>query len=535
MPKRPLKSNMPIILLIALVVRLYGIHNPVLDWHAFRQADTASVTRWYVQHGIDLLTPRYDDISNVASGLENPEGYRMVEFPIVNAVIAVLAKATSIDTVLLSRMSSIAISLASVYLVYLLVKKISGEKTALAAALVMAILPFNVYYSRVILPEPYLVFGVLGGITAWWYYLSSKKTAYVLLAVLSLSFALLMKPFAIFVYPVLAAMAWLTWGWGTITRWEFWTLGVSLAPILGWRWWIMRYPEGIPSSDWLFNSTDIRFKPSWFKWLFFERIGRLMLGWTGVLGVAASLLQLNRAERWIYGSWWAGMVVYLLVIATGNIRHDYYQALLAPILAITLGKGFVALYATLRAGITRKQLWVLTAGVGTFVFYGLTFMLGWQGSGFYPERLASEWVISTLILGLLITYFWLNQKNKLPHTLALSLVASLAASAFVLSGRYVGEYYKIHHWDYLKVAEEVQTLIPQDAKVIAPADGDTMFLYQLNRPGWAMGTDIETKIANGATHYISVNYDNVVQDLSQRFTVVSQTDEYTLLDLTQPK
>ncbi len=526
---------MSIILLIALLVRLFGITNPVLDWHAFRQADTASVTRYYAQHSIDLWRPRYDDISNVASGLENPEGYRMVEFPIINALIAVFVKLSGLDVVLLSRLFSVVASLGSVYLVYALVKKISGESIARASALAMAILPFNVYYSRAILPEPYVVLGILGGVTAWWYYLDTQRKPYLLLTLLSLSFALLMKPFAIFAFPVLLVMSWLKWGRSTLRHWEFWLLGVSLLPILGWRWWIMHFPEGIPSNAWLFNGTDIRLKPSWFKWLFFERLARLQLGWTGVFLAGAGLLKLNRAERWIYGSWWTGMVAYFIIIATGNVRHDYYQAMLAPILAITVGKGAVELFNTLRTGFSNRQLWILATTAGAFILYGFSFIVGIQQSGFYPQTLTPEWLISTIILTSLLGYCWLNRKSLLPKNLALGLVGSLCAVSLIFSGRYIWEYYKIHHWEYQAVGQEVQNLLPPDAKVIAAADGDTMFLYQLNRRGWAMGTDIEDKIAKGATHYISVNYDNVVQDLSQRFTVVKQTDQYTLLDLTKPK
>ncbi len=47
------------ILIVGLVVRLYRINEPLADWHSWRQADTAAVTREYVKNGIDLLRPRY--------------------------------------------------------------------------------------------------------------------------------------------------------------------------------------------------------------------------------------------------------------------------------------------------------------------------------------------------------------------------------------------------------------------------------------------------------------------------------------------
>lgn len=109
---RSLDWRLVFLIVMALVVRLYRVTNPIADWHAFRQVDTASVTREYVKHGIDILRPRYQDLSNIQSGFDNPHGYRMVEFPIVNAVIAFFLKVFPFfDLGIISRLFSIAASL----------------------------------------------------------------------------------------------------------------------------------------------------------------------------------------------------------------------------------------------------------------------------------------------------------------------------------------------------------------------------------------------------------------------------------------
>ncbi|MBN3039893.1 MAG: hypothetical protein JW867_02075, partial [Candidatus Omnitrophica bacterium] len=79
-----------IIIIIAFTARLYKIDNPLADWHSWRQVDTSAVTRRYIKDGTDLLHPRYDDLSNIPSGLDNPQGYRFVEFPIINGLTAIL-------------------------------------------------------------------------------------------------------------------------------------------------------------------------------------------------------------------------------------------------------------------------------------------------------------------------------------------------------------------------------------------------------------------------------------------------------------
>src|SRR5947207_1424896 len=81
-----------VILLLAFGVRLYKIQNPLDDWHAWRQSDTATVSQIYVDHGIDLLNPRYYDVSPTQPGVYNPEGLRFVEFPIFNLINVVLFK-----------------------------------------------------------------------------------------------------------------------------------------------------------------------------------------------------------------------------------------------------------------------------------------------------------------------------------------------------------------------------------------------------------------------------------------------------------
>ena len=77
------------ILIFAIVLRTYRLHAPLGDWHSWRQADTASVAWEYVQAGhVDLFHPRFHDVSSIPSGLDNPEGWRMVEFPLGDGIHA---------------------------------------------------------------------------------------------------------------------------------------------------------------------------------------------------------------------------------------------------------------------------------------------------------------------------------------------------------------------------------------------------------------------------------------------------------------
>jgi hypothetical protein len=115
---------------------------------------------------------------------------------------------------------------------------------------------------------------------------------------------------------------------------------ISLLPLILWRRWIAQFPEGIASYTWLFNSNNIRFKGAWFHWLFAKRIGELILGYWGLVPLGFGLV----TRDWVARLWLAGALLYLIIVATGNVQHDYYQILLLPVISIYVARGFVYLF-----------------------------------------------------------------------------------------------------------------------------------------------------------------------------------------------
>ena len=75
-----------VIIILGFLVRTWHINFPIADWHSWRQVDTASVSRIYLEEGINVLAPRYYDISRIQTGMLNPQGLRMVEFPVYNLI-----------------------------------------------------------------------------------------------------------------------------------------------------------------------------------------------------------------------------------------------------------------------------------------------------------------------------------------------------------------------------------------------------------------------------------------------------------------
>lgn len=470
-----------VVMVVAFVLRMWRITNPVLDWHAFRQADTASVTREYVKHGIDLLHPKYHDLSNIQSGIDNLAGYRMVEFPIINAVVATLIRAVPILPIeLTSRAFAVIASLLTAWLFYESLRLLLNRQIALASMIAFAVLPYAVYYGRVILPEPFLLLFAITTLWSFTQYHHQQKWFYLAVFTVSLSLALLLKPFIVFYAPLFIAIH--VWWWvhqtnkkqASITSLWLVSAGlISLVPFWRWRVWIEQFPSGIPASDWLFNSNGIRWRPAWFRWLGYERLTKLILGFTGSVFFIANIFALKYTKLLVVLiSWWLGMLAYLSVIATGNVQHDYYQVLLIPVVTLTLGSGAVA------------------------------------------------------------GFDWLSQ--YLDRRKALSCLALLAILSWWLAQQQIVGFFNVNHWEYVEAGKIVDQHTPTSARVIAPAFGDTMFLYQTNRIGWPIGFEIEKKIELGATHYITTSYDDEARELEKNYTTVVKTNQYLLLDLTKP-
>ena len=62
-----------LIVIGAFLIRQYRINIPLGDWHSWRQADTAAVSRNFVKEGFDFLHPRYDDMAPITQSRPNPE------------------------------------------------------------------------------------------------------------------------------------------------------------------------------------------------------------------------------------------------------------------------------------------------------------------------------------------------------------------------------------------------------------------------------------------------------------------------------
>lgn len=470
-----------LILFIALALRLYKINAPLADLHSWRQADTAAVTRNFVRNGFDLLHPNYDDLSNIQSGIENPQGYRFVEFPIYNAIVGFIYKTAPLFSLeIYGRLITALFSLIIIGVIYYLALKESGRITAIIASLTYAILPFFVFFSRVVLPDMTAISLMMISILLIYLNIYEKnRNRRILLFFLSVIFfssSLLVKPTTIFYSLVPIYLFYRKYGYMFLTKiWTYVYFVLGLIPLIWWRYYILSYPEGIPVSNWLITSVNtyqglqnIFFRPAFFRWVFFERINNLILG--GFTTVFLILGILKRQKNYFFYSFLISSLLYLFTFQGGNVQHEYYQINILPTLAL-------------------------------FVGLGAAFILENNKIFVYP-----------LVSGI--------------------IVIGLFASSFYFSYFKVQDYYSYPH-DLPQIAQIINTLTEKNDKIVTDTLGDTTLLYLADRKGSpAVYKGLAELKKIGYSYFYTAKEDVIKQiKIETSFKVVFENNKFALFKL----
>ncbi len=472
------------ILLLAFVLRMYKFTSPLADWHSWRQADTAAVARNYSKDGIDLLKPRYDDLSNVQTGLYNPEGLRYVEFPIYQSIIAVMHSMLPIMPVeQYGRLVTILFSLITISIIYYLLYQEESQTAAIAAAFTYAVFPFFVYYSRVVLPDaPAVSFMFMGILCAYKYAKNTSKSTVsagilLLLSMLLVMCGLLTKPTVIFYLLPIAYLMFRKYGFSVVSHIPLYGyfLG-TVAPLIAWRLFIAQFPEGIPASEWLFFGVNtsgglqnIFFRPSFFRWVFFERILILLLGGYMIVFFMAGIIKKPLKSALFYAIGLSALL-YLFTFQGGNVQHDYYQVVILPAVAIFVG-----------------------LGVSLFVQLG--------------KKIANQ----TMLIASIIVIF---------------------AGSWLFSYERVKDYYNISD-SLVSTAQAIKLITEDDAIIVTDTVGDTTLLYNANRKGYpAVTQDLHDLRKRGADYFVTDKPDVIVEVKKvPDFSVVFESNKATIFKL----
>lgn len=249
----------------------------------------------------------------------------------------------------------------------------------------------------------------------------------------------------------------------------------AILPFILWRLWILSHPEGIPATSWLTNGDGIRFRPAFWWWIISQRIGGEILSVTGLALFILGLLLKPKNGNYFLHLWLISMFLYFCIFATGNVRHNYYQYIFVPIASIFFSIGFLKLL---------------------------------RGENFFISRIFT--ISLGLILYILSIYFTYKQ---------------------------VVTFYQINNPVIIEAGKKADQILPKDAIVLAPYNGDSAFLYQTNRGGFPfVPTTIKELIADfGVNYYVSPNYDDRTNWVLRHFYSIEQNPKFVIVDLTNLK
>lgn len=467
-----------LIILGGFFLRLYKFNAPIADWHSWRQVDTSAVSRNFINEGFDPLQPKFDDLSNVQTSgkYNNPQGYRFVEFPIYNVLQAggflIFDKFTLEEW---GRIITILSSLISTIFLFLIVRRFGNSVSAILAAFFYSFLPFNIFWGRTVLPDQSMIMATLGGIyffSKWMDSLKIKKTVekylFFILTIVFLASALLLKPLAAFFFVPILALSFEKWKFSIFKRLDLWIIAIfSFLPLFFWRIWMLQFPQGIADSTWLFEGS-LRFKGAFFYWIFANRIGEFILGFWGLPILVLGIIRRNK--NLLFLSFLISSLLYIFVVARGNVQHSYYQIPIIPTICIFLALGSELLINP-------------------------------------PKQYFSKYKSLIVLLFSILLMFSLSWKN-------------------------VRDYYNIQNQSVITAGEAVDKIAPKDAEVVAPYDGDTTLLYYTKRKGWAsFSKPLPELIKMGADYLVLANPKEQDLEIGKTYKIVASSSQYLIFDL----
>ncbi len=315
------------ILVLALLPRLHKIGSPIIGGHSWRQGDTAAMARNYFENGYDFLRPQID------WGGDSP-GYVECELPVYPFAAALLYGLFGPHEYL-GRLLSIFCFLVAAYFLYLLARERTDEKTALWSVSFFCFFPHDIFFSRAFMAESTLLMSLVLGV----YFFSRRlsKDAGIssfLLSALFVSLSALIKPPSLYVGLPLAWLAHRRYGWGFLKKGSLWLY--ALLVFLPVALWYAHARETFLSTGLTFGVWDYG-TDKWGNWdlvltgRYWRRIvvehlaNRLFTRIGFLLFLVGLFLRRKSSGEKLFDYWLLSLLVYFVVVGSGNYVHDYYQ------------------------------------------------------------------------------------------------------------------------------------------------------------------------------------------------------------------
>ncbi len=329
---------------LGFILRLKGIHNPLLDHPGWRQGDEASIARNFAALRYNIFYPQtnYDG---------PPPNYVELELQIVPFLAATFYKIFGVHEIA-GRIVTILFSLGTVAALALFGRWLfASAKAGVLAALFYAVMPGSIYYGRTFTPDTAMVFFMTAALYASARLLIDRerwRTRDVLWCAALLTLALLAKPVAaVAIVPLLVLIGERAYSGRTfhplpafaliaVPLVVLWVYDRIVGSHAEWHWvsgiLALHVLPALRAS--LQSAGTLAAKAAQFRVM----LGVLAYGLIGPAISAAAILGLfftpaTIRSRSLLWSWLAAGLAYVFVVVTVE-RVDYYTFPLLPLAAL---------------------------------------------------------------------------------------------------------------------------------------------------------------------------------------------------------
>lgn len=361
----------------------------------------------------------------------------------------------------------------------------------------MPLYPMNIYFGRAFMPESAMLCCSVFGIYFFSQWMDKQDLKNFLFAFLFVSFAILIKLPTAYIGLPLLFLALNKYGNKAFINWKI-ILFVILVflPVALWYYHAHQLFINGGASFGIWNAGEDKWgnfnliiTPKFYNDIFLASIAERHLTYAGFVMFLVGLFIKRQSKQERLFDWWLiAVIVYFLIVAKGNNVHDYYQLPFALPACVFIGKAFAKVIDpdNIRLSFQRSKLWF---SLTTVVFICLVLL-----SYFRMENFMSKEDVNSPIF---------------------------------------------------KLSNEIQSVSSRDELVITMSSGNPAVLYHTHRKGWVAWTVqlndefLNGKISEGAKYVIGEKSDlksdadfAAIQSLMEKYTTVSNNDEYYIIRLT---
>ncbi len=350
------------ILALGLGLRLYALDQPLVDWQAWRQTDTAAIARNFYEEGYRLFHPTVDWRGATP-------GYVEMNFPAYPFAVAMLYFLAGGVQEWLGRLLSALLSTGAGGLLFLLGRRLyADDRIGCLSALIYLITPLSLFFGRTFLPEGAMLFLSVGTLLSFDRWCEKGSAGYFFLAAVSAALCFLVKIPTLYLGFPLVAIAWSYWGWSFLRRPLLWLyLLLVLMPAVLWHRHAYHLFEqtGLTFGIWNQYGYDkwghaLLLDPGFYLVMLRRFVHAVYTPVGSLLVLLGTIMPPRRSREWIVSVWLGGLVLYLGLVAEGNRLLHYYQLPFVPVGAL-LAAGFLvrvldAAQADTNQGLGRRLL-----------------------------------------------------------------------------------------------------------------------------------------------------------------------------------